>query len=439
MSQDRKAKLKKREQKQRQAEQRRHDLVEDALEHSGLGSAFHRLPQNVQDIFRRDMLPPPEVVIDPSAAGCPETSDIKDLFLLVLNSTPTMFHETVTAMEVYRFLSPLNNTFLKWDKEIQEQRFPIHKSPWPEILAFAPMLRDYMQKHQNNVLGYFYAMWSYEMVVRSPVDERVFWLDCASRSTLRGKYVQQFVLHMTRPEQTTIVVDGAARPAFRCCLMDCPDGLKPLSFSSKELGLAGEERQYPVYIQAHVLEQLKRRIPKPSNMFFMMSLQHPKITRRPDDCFLVEYRHGFHKLGYFVGVRLADRVLLKTFLFLTMQGTPESDLLYHQLRLTRRDIEHMELDNLSAFTDTDLRDDPAIVKLFKECGCGHLLTEDLSESATDHRLGFAEGLRHYLGDFDAVTRRVERAARAAQLRGGLTGPSADQQSLDGLFAGLTGK
>jgi len=439
MSQDRKAKLKKREQKQRQAKQRKYDLVENALEHSGLGPAFHSLPKRIQEFFCRDILPPPEVVIDPSAAGCAETSEIKDLFLPILNSTPTIMHETVTAMEVYRFLSPLNNTFLKWEKEIQEKRVPIHKSPWPEILAFAPILRDYMQKHEKNVLAYFYAMWSYELLVRSPLDERVFWFDCASRSTLRGKYVHQFVLHMTRPEQTRIVVDSAARPAFRCCLMDCPVGLKPLSFSSKELGLAGEDRNYPVYIQAHVLEQLERRIPKPSNLSFLVSLQQPKITRKPDDCFLVEYRHGLHKLGYFVGVRLADRVLLKTFLFLTMQGTPESDLLYHQLRLTRRDIEYMELDNLSAFIDTDLRDDPAIVKLFKECGCGHLLTEDLADSATDHRLGYAEGLKHYLGDFDAVTRRVEQAARAAQLRGGLTSPSASQQTLDGLLAGLTGK
>ncbi len=439
MSQDRKAKLKKRAQKQRQAKQRKHDLVEDALERSGLEQAFRSLPKVAQDFFRRDILPAPEVVIDPSAAACPETPEIKDLFYPILNSTPSLLNETVTAMQMYRFLCPLNNLLHQWEKEIQEQRLPIHKSPWPEIRAFTPIMRDYMQKHQNAVLAYFYSCWSYEMVKRAPVDERIFWFEGASRTTPSGKYVQQFVLHMTRPEQTKIIVDGASRPAFRCCLIDIPCGLKPLSFSSKELGLAGEERQYPVYIQAHVLEQLNRRIPKPSNMSFLMSLQHNKITRRPDDCFLVEYRHGLHKLGYFVGVRLADRVLLKTFLFLTMQGTPESDLLYHQLRLTRRDIEYMELDNLSAFIDTDLRDDPAIVKLFKECGCGHLLTEDLADSATDHRLGYAEGLKHYLGDFDAVTRRVEQAARAAQLRGGLTSPSAGQQTLDGLLAGLTGK
>ncbi len=440
MSQDRRAKLKKREQRQRQAAQRKHDLVEDALERSGLAAEFNRLPRPIQDIFRRDILPPPEVVIDPSAAACPDITAIKNLFVPILNATPSLLKENVTAMQVYRFLSPLNNTLLGWEKEIQESRtIPTHKSPWPEIRAFTPILHDYMQEHQNRVLAYFYTCWSFEMVMRSAVDERVFWFDHANRTTLSGKYVQQFVLHTARPEQTKIVIDGASRPAFRCCLIDIPCGLKPLSFSSKQLGLEGDERQYPVYVQSHVLEQLTRRLPNPSNMSLMMSLQQPKFTRRPDSCFLVEYRHGLHKLGYFVGVLLGDRVLLKTFLFLTMQGTPESDLLYHQLRLTRRDIEYMSLDNLSAFTDTDLRDDPALVKLFKECGCGHLLTADLLDPGADHFGGFAEGLRKYLGDIDAVTRRVEQAARAARLRGGVADQSAGPQTLDGLFAGLTGK
>jgi len=103
------------------------------------------------------------------------------------------------------------------------------------------------------------------------------------------------------------------------------------------------------------------------------------------------------------------------------------------------DLEFMELDNLTAFTDTDLRRDPALVKLFKECGCGHLLTEDLSESGGDFRGGYAAGLRKYLGDLDGLTRRLEQAARTAHLRGGLEGQPAGLENLSGLLAGLHDK
>jgi hypothetical protein len=38
-------------------------------------------------------------------------------------------------------------------------------------------------------------------------------------------------------------------------------------------------------------------------------------------------------VGYFIARRLPDRVLIKTFLLLTMRGTPESQNLHRLLRL----------------------------------------------------------------------------------------------------------
>lgn len=215
MSQDRKAKLKKREQRQRRAEQRKRDLVDDALKHSGMEQAFKRLPQLVQDRFRLGLLPPPELVLAPSVEGCPETLEIQNLFLPILHSTPSILDEVVSAMEMYRFLSPLNNTLQGFEKAARDKRLDVHATPFRELFALAPLLSDFMSKHEMTVIAYFLACWSFEMVRRSRLDERVFWFTQAHRVTRGGKHVQQFVLHQTEPERTQIVTDGAARPAFR--------------------------------------------------------------------------------------------------------------------------------------------------------------------------------------------------------------------------------
>ena len=73
-----------------------------------------------------------------------------------------------------------------------------------------------------------------------------------------------------------------------------------------------------------------------------------------------------------LGSVIDDKVLIRTFLFLTMQGTPESRLLHDRLGARRHEIERLRLDELATFLDTDLADDPELTRIFTDCGCGHL-------------------------------------------------------------------
>ena len=49
-------------------------------------------------------------------------------------------------------------------------------------------------------------------------------------------------------------------------------------------------------------------------------------VRNANPEFLLEFRMGPDRLGYLVAHLLADKLILRTFLFLTMQGTPEAEL-----------------------------------------------------------------------------------------------------------------
>ena len=68
---------------------------------------------------------------------------------------------------------------------------------------------------------------------------------------------------------------------------------------------------------------------------------HDLVVERQDEAYLIAYHLKDLRLGYLVARVVEGRVVITTFLFLTMEGTPEYRLLHEQLRLCRRDIEHL--------------------------------------------------------------------------------------------------
>ncbi len=204
------------------------------------------------------------------------------------------------------------------------------------------------------------------------------------------------------PERVDVVVDGAVRRAWRCGAVVPSGRIHWVSWPAGVLGQAGGPAEYPVYLQEHALARLFERVPfidAPHLVFdcAWRSLAEPAVSEPRGDRCLVEYRFMRRRVGYFVARRLADRVVLTTFLLLTMQGTPEARLLRERLRLARPDIEHLELDRLSTFVHGDIRDDPELVRIFRECGCGDLLNWGGEESRAFCRPGDAREVRAYLG------------------------------------------
>ena len=121
----------------------------------------------------------------------------------------------------------------------------------------------------------------------------------------------------------------------------------------------GDGPPLPVFVQGHTLDRLYRH-PTEARLKFIrdsdwmvhdylwQSLREPKITQiaRQPGKYLVEYRLNMHKLGYLVTRQVGDVALVETFLFLTMDNTPEGDLLWRKLRLARKGKMELELDNI---------------------------------------------------------------------------------------------
>ena len=172
----------------------------------------------------------------------------------------------------------------------------------------------------------------------------------------------------------------------------------------------GAKEELPVFIERHAIDRLHERLPLPNHESFLHtvmvdSLEYPTLTPREPGKYLVDLCLGDHKVGYFVAQVLPDLVLIRTFLFLTMQGTPEADRLRDKLGLSRNDVERYKLDYFWTLTASNIADDPLLSRVLAECGCGHLLACPLFDLRLDwverHGVKMKElfGIRESAGGF----------------------------------------
>lgn len=218
-------------------------------------------------------------------------------------------------------------------------------------------------------------------------------------------------LHRVRPERVRLLVNGEPRWVFRCGQsvgLLTPDesvGAEWLTWNTETLGLEASARHLPVYVQPHVFERLYgpdgrlrplQHYEGELHHFVFESLKTPVI--RPLEfqpgSYLVEYRFDVCKLGYLVCQILPDAVVARTFLFLTMDGTPEGDQLFRQLRVNRYDKSHLGLDDLHTLIATDLQSNQQLRPILDDCGVGHLF--DSFEYGGSQEQGHADVCCRYL-------------------------------------------
>lgn len=209
---------------------------------------------------------------------------------------------------------------------------------------------------------------------------------------------------LTPAEQVRVQLDGHSRPAYRIGAPSNRGTNVWLYWTGDQIGIPGNTTRYPVLAQAHTLRRLEERIGQlievRGHYDLWNSVINPRFHEIHPDQWLVEYSVGGHRLGYLVARRAGPYVVLTTFLFLTMQGTPEAKLLYDKLKLCRVDLEYQKLDTLSAYLTTDIRNDPLLLNIFDECGCSHLFK--VAELKAGLKSGYAEELRKFLRLNDRV-------------------------------------
>jgi hypothetical protein len=200
-------------------------------------------------------------------------------------------------------------------------------------------------------------------------------------------------------EAESFVLEGKARPAWRCGLPFGPPGIQWARWTAKDRGVSESEGTFDVFVQSHVLERLYERVPFERwavQDWMWQSLKWPVLFPRGSGNWLAEFRFAGRRLGYFTATEVDAKIVVTTFLFLTMERTPEGDNLRRRLHVVRDDMDWLKMDTLGYFAFSDVGKDPGLRAIFTDCGCGHLLDLLKPGSTIALREGVAADTRKYL-------------------------------------------
>ena len=231
-------------------------------------------------------------------------------------------------------------------------------------------------------MGYFW--FQYELVLKKPM----------GYDSLKVYVIKPTIKHFN--------IGGHNRPAFRGGLPINKNEIAWVKIKASELGnkSAFANLELDVYVQSHALVRLKERldvfIEPELHLFLLYSLNVPKIIINHQNRCLIEYTYDNSKLGYLVAEVVDGVVLIKTFLFLTNDGTPEGEKLQELVGLSAVGKKYFEIDKLSTFIYSDIQKDEKLKSLFVEAGCKDLFnTESIVEQNREVKKA-AESILKYL-------------------------------------------
>jgi hypothetical protein len=219
----------------------------------------------------------------------------------------------------------------------------------------------------------------------------------------QGHIATFFRFHEIKNQRIEILIDGLIRPVFRVAWARYGQYI-PVYVERNRLGL--DPKLFPekidVYVQNHALHRLCERmdnIPESElhmHIFNAFGVDN-KITRHFNRYYFEWKLYNRYKVGYLVASLVENKLIVKTFLLLTQEGTPEEQKLRQLTGLSRYDIQFLNLDKFSSFFDSTLYADTKMKALFEEAGFKPILDCVTNyDWATDNKSKLADRLRKYL-------------------------------------------
>jgi hypothetical protein len=214
------------------------------------------------------------------------------------------------------------------------------------------------------------------------------------------------LIYEFKPQQFNIPIEGKYHSTIRLGWISPEFDWVWSKVKPSILGFPAGSLEIPldIYIQSHALNKLQERIDiSPGIMhsiafliFFQDKIPHHYSNGKS----LVEYRVSDEKVGYFVVTMHEAKLVIRTFLFLTNDGTPEGKRLLKLAEIERADKEYLMIDKLSTFNAYHFEKNERMSKLFQQAGCGSLLKlGHLQEfSLNNVKDKDAESIEQYLTD-----------------------------------------
>jgi hypothetical protein len=177
-----------------------------------------------------------------------------------------------------------------------------------------------------------------------------------------------------KPETIHVTFDGNTRPAFRLGITNNGSDVCWVNLDATSTGLhdLDPKTKIPVFIQHHAMSRLAERLDCVDNAMLLVNLVYsidwPKYIEYKGRK-LLEFNYFDQKIGYLMFDLTDGIIVLRTFLLLTHCSTPEGDNLHNMIGLEKHDISYLNLDKLSTFVLSDIRENQTLRDLFTRAGC----------------------------------------------------------------------
>jgi hypothetical protein len=219
------------------------------------------------------------------------------------------------------------------------------------------------------------------------VHKGYYWFTFGLVQKDKKRKIDHFCLNLffESSEVRSIRIDGSKRNVYRIGRTMYDEGIywakiHPSLISQKFCKKSGE---FNVYIQEHAIQRLYERLDSfISREYLHFELYQAVINPEISTCdgkTLLEYKLIGWKVGYLLIDIHENIVLIRTFLFITNDGTPEGTTLRKKTGLESPDKQYWAIDKLSTFVNREFRKNNTLKTIFEECGCGHLYKIDPGE------------------------------------------------------------
>jgi uncharacterized protein with HEPN domain len=405
MKETRKQKLRKKEVRRRSAGDRKYSVAERLLDLNGLKSVFCPLDWMTKADLVTLIKPGFDVEISEESKQDPEMKEIKAALEWVIDRRLSFSLDgedvEVSLDDIYRGLFGIQEIVKCIWANATARNFP--EATLARLGEAKRRIARFREAHLNKVFNKLNDQLNEVADQYLRMDKKVIWYKIEPNNKYPDRHVLRVVLGRSLQLPVSLAVSEGRRKAYPCVRAFLDRGPKHVKWNPAKLGIGSDDRDLPVYVGEHAFARLEERIPVALDITLLHnmlydSLEFPIICPTEGaDGFLVEAGPPTRKLGYFVVEIYADFVFVRTFLFLTMQGTPEAKCLRQKLGLSRKDIEYYKLDNYFTLVCSDLGEDPALRRALAECGCDYLLDLSNSEKRLSWLKRYREPLRRELG------------------------------------------
>lgn len=218
-----------------------------------------------------------------------------------------------------------------------------------------------------------------------------------------GKTYNYAIIYYQKAEIKHIIIDNINRPVIRLgYCFSVFDGLEWVKINQSLINKNLSDGIIDVYIQSHALIRLKERLDCIHEKYIILALhlsfKEPKIYTDPNGKVFIEFDLFGVKTGYLLVEIIDNKLIIKTFLFITNNGTPEAKLLEENTGLKKLDKKYFALDKISTFMNSDIGQNEEVIKILSQNGCQclielydkhkNLLTEEFNSDNIFKMLGF---------------------------------------------------